>query len=173
MLPVCSNSREQSGTHQFEDQFFLIKMSELMSWPPLRPARTGVQGCASWNDRATSARVGRGAIPSRRHGQKGWSSVDRIHDGLQETPSLELVRWDLADRRRGPRSGPRWWGCTSRKWTGSGCRVGLVAGRGEVGNWRADAAAGVGRCWCCMGDQPRVHHLPRRLPASKKRQLND
>jgi hypothetical protein len=145
-----------------------------MPRPALRPARAGVQRRASCSNSPTRTCAGGRTVPGRRHGQKGWRTVDRIYDGFQKTTSLEFVCRDLAYGRRGSRSSPGWWGCAGRKWrTGSGCRVHLVAGRWEVGGLRDDTAAAIGRCWCCMGNQPRVHHLPRRLPVSKNRQLND
>lgn len=149
-------------------------MSEFMSRPPLRPSGSGVKGGTACSDRTTRTGAGRRTISSRRDRQKGWCPVDRVHDGLQQTPSLEFVRRDLADGRRGSRSSPWRWSCAGRKWRSrTVCRVSLVTGRWKIGSWRDDAAAGVGWCWCCMGYQPRVHHLPRRLPAREKRQLNE
>lgn len=139
--------RRRPRTHQFEYQFFLVELPQLVPRSSLRPP-------GEMRGEAGRLVPGSGlALDGRADREEGRSAVDSVHDRLQQTPSLELVGGDLADGRRRAGVAPG----RSARVRHRVLRV-QECGRGRV----ARAEAGRRRR---MRDQPSVDDLPRRFPA--------
>lgn len=156
-------------THQLEDELFFVQVAQLIPGQALRPAVAVAR---------QQGRAGRrGAVTPKTlrvadaHGQERGRAVDRVDDGLEQAAALELVRRDLAHGRGCARAAAR--RRLRRARTGAPGHAprdagGPVSARGagvrRRHKWAEQFGARAGRG---VRHQPRVHHLPRRLPAEQ------